>query len=157
MLVKDRLARANAHFIAGRSPAQLAILDRGPVRRVVLATLPTLMRLLFDESGTRALGGDPLSGTLELNIRRPDGTGVDPFEIAIRDGGCTVSRRSSFRRPDARVTIGLADMVRMGSGAVDPGRFVAEGMADGRISMGGDPFLFLAVPNLFRMANRKLI
>lgn len=157
MLVKDRLARANAHFIAGRSPAQLAKLERGPLRRMVLAALPVAMRALFDGPGTRALGGEPLSGTLELNILRPGGVGADPFEIVIRDGGCTVLRRNTIRRPDARVTIGLADMLRMGSGAVDPGRFVAEGMADERIGMEGDPFLFLAVPNLFRMANRKLI
>ncbi|WP_433667700.1 hypothetical protein ACQP06_28515 [Nocardia sp. CA-136227] len=156
MLVKDRLTLANAHFIAGRTPAQLAKLESGPLRRAVLAALPIAMRLLFDGAATRALGGEPLAGTLELNILRPGERGSDPFEIVIRNGRCRIARKASARA-SSRVTIGLADMVRMGSGAVDPGRFIAEGMTSGRIVMTGDPFLFLAVPNVFRMANRKLI
>ena len=154
--VRDRLALTQARFVAGQSPERLARLESGAARRVALRSLPLALRLLFSPEAARGIKGVSAAGTVALNIRGPDGSGADPFEIVIADAHCKVRRRRNAR-PDASLTIGLADMVRMGSGAVDPGFFLAEGIAAGRIELKGDVFLFLSFPNLFRMANRKLI
>lgn len=154
--VKARLQRANAHVIAGPAGALLVLIERGPLRRALLAVLPRVLPRLFRTESTRVLGGEPLSGVLELKLRNPSGAAADPFGIAFDGDGCRVSRGCRVR-PDASVTISLADMVRLGSGAVDPGKFLAGGIGAGRIGLVGDPFLMLAFPNLFGLANRKLI
>lgn len=154
--VKATFQKANARLIAGPAGTRLGLIERGPVRAVLLAVLPFVMPRLFRRSSTRVLGGEPLAGTLELNLRKPDGTGVDIFAVVFDGDGCNVSRGRTAR-PDASVTIGLADMLRLGSGSVDPGRFLAEGIGAGSIELTGDPFLMLAFPNLFGLANRKLI
>lgn len=160
--LKSKVQRANARFVSGRGGAQLTRIERGPVRSAVLAALPMLMPRLFRKEATRALcsdrlGGEPLTGTLELNLSKPGTTTVDTFVVAFDGDGCTVRRGSNGHRPDAGVTIGLPDLVRLGSGAYDPGTFLAEGIAAGRIELNGDPFLMLAFPNLFGLANRKII
>jgi hypothetical protein len=154
--IKERVALAQARFIAARSPEQLARLERGPVRRVVLRSFPLALRLLFSRKAAFDAAGQPLAGVVELKIRDPNGDGADAFEVVIRDGRCE-AHRGAATRPGASLSIGLADMLRLGSGAVDPGFFLAEGMAAGRIELQGDVFLFLSFPNVFRMANRKLI
>jgi hypothetical protein len=152
----DRLRVANARLIAGPADGRLARLERGVPRAIVLGALPLALRLLFSRKAARGLDGVPLNGTVELAIRRPDGGEPDRFEVVIGGGRCG-ARRGAASNPGARVEIGLADMVRLGSGAVDPGFFLADGIAAGRVALKGDVFLFLAFPNVFRMANRKLI
>lgn len=154
--LKATLQQANARFIAGGGGDRLARLERGRIRAAALISLPVVLPRLFRKDVTRALGGEPISGTLGLNLKRGEGDGVDSFEIVFGGNGCRVARGRSVH-PDATVTIGIADMIRLGSGAVDPGKFLAEGIGAGRIELTGDPFVMLAFPNLFGLANRKLI
>ena len=154
--IQDRVAVAQARFIANRSPQQLAWLERRPIRRIILGALPLALPLMFSRKAARGVAGVQPSGVVELKIRRPGDDGVDAFEVTVADGRCKV-RRGPSPRPRASISIGLADMARMGSGSVDPALFLAEGIAAGRIELKGDVFLFLAFPNLFRMPNRKLI
>lgn len=154
--LKARFQSMNAQYVARASAGELARLERGLPRVLILAVLPRLMPRMFQPSATRVLGGEPLSGTMQLNLVRAGFGRPDPFTVAFDSDGCTVTRGWASR-PDACVDIGLADMVRLGSGAVDPGKFLADGISAGSISLTGDPFLMLAFPNLFGLANRKLI
>jgi hypothetical protein len=154
--IGERLAVRRARLIAGLSDAQLGHLERGPLRWLIVRTLPVAMPLMFSRKAARGVGGAPVSGTVELALRRRDGGESDVFSVVIADGRCRV-RRGPAARPRASISIGLIDGARMGSGAVDPAFYLADGIAAGRISLSGDVFLFLAFPNLFRMPNRKLI
>src|SRR5262249_19110052 len=135
-LTAHDIQASQARLIAGLRDDQLARLERGPLRSLILRSLPIAMPLMFSRKAARGLRGPPLTGTIELAIRKASGK-PDVFAVAIDGRRCRV-RRGRAARPGASIEIGLGDLVRMGSGSVDPAAFLAERFADGRIALKGD-------------------
>jgi hypothetical protein len=120
----------------------MAGVDARPVpHRVILRLLPAVISRRFDPA---AAGG--LEAVFELRVRDPDGAGSTPFRLAIAGGRCEVSRGPA-PGAGATATVGADDLIRMASGAVGFPRLLSMG----RLELGGDPFLALRFPTLFRL------
>jgi hypothetical protein len=142
-----RLATAMARVVAALSDEQLGRLERGPLRRLVIGTLPAALRVLFRRR--RAAG---TSGVVELRLVDPDGGAPACVSVAFADGTCTVARGPSAR-PTATLTVGIGDLVRMASGAVSSPALVQVG----RLRIMGDVFLVMSFPSLFGLPTRPLV
>ena len=152
----ERVKLGAARFVAGRSPRQLAWIETGIPRRVLVALLPRALKLRFDRSVARNVDGSAVVGVVELELRHPGGSRSDYVEVTLADGAIRVRRQAS-ERPTAKLAIGLADMIVMGSGAVDPAEFLGAKIRSGDVLLQGDVFLFLRFPAMFKMATRQLV
>ncbi|MFL5829234.1 MAG: SCP2 sterol-binding domain-containing protein [Solirubrobacteraceae bacterium] len=95
----------------------------------------------FDRRSARGL-----TATLELRIRvlpRRRGT---PVSLLIDDGRLRI-RPGAAAAPGATATVALTDLLRLGVGAAAWPQL----MANGRLTLSGDPFLALRFPSLFRL------
>jgi hypothetical protein len=127
-----------------RGDRRLSAVDRGPGRRVLLAALPRALARRFDAEAA----GD-LDTTLELMIRGEDGRAPDRLIVVISRGRCDI-RPGAGVTAKASITIGASDIVRLATGAVAWPRLL-EG---GRLELGGNPFVALRFPALFRLQPR---
>jgi hypothetical protein len=138
--------RAQTQTIVSRGGARAARLDgRAVPHRVILRALPSAISRRFDPSAA----GD-LRGVFELRIRDPRGGGPARFQITVSEGRCDIERGPASE-PGATATVGADDLIRMTSGATG----FPELLATGRLELGGDPFLALRFPALFRLPARR--
>jgi hypothetical protein len=136
---------ALAQAIMGRGGERVAGLDARPVpHRVILRALPYAIARRFDPEAAR-----DLRAVFELQVRDPGGSEPARFGLTVADGRCEV-RPGPAADPAATATIGADDLIRMVSGAIG----FPELLASGRMELGGDPFLALRFPALFRLPPR---
>jgi uncharacterized protein YjeT (DUF2065 family) len=139
----SRLARA----VAALSDKQLRIVGRGPVRRLVLATIMRVLPTRIDRAAAANL-----EAVIELRIRAANGGGggrPDHYELVVDHGRCRVRHRPS-ERAAVTLTLGGSDLVRLATGAASWPQL----LGDGRLQLTGDPFLALRFPALFRLPAR---
>jgi hypothetical protein len=135
-------SRARAQAIVGRSGSRVAELDKSPLaHRVILRLIPRAVPRRFDPEAAR-----DLRAVFELRIRDPRGGEPTPFQLTIADGLCQVNPGPA-PDPDATAALGADDMIRLVSGAIG----FPELLASSRLELGGDPFLALRFPGLFRL------
>jgi putative sterol carrier protein len=118
---------------------RLADLDRRPVpHRAILRALPSAIGRRFDPDAA-----GELDAVFELTVR-----GREPaqFSLRISDGACEVTPGPA-PNADAIATIGADDLIRLASGAIG----FPELLASGGLELGGNPFLALRFPGLFRL------
>ena len=138
--------RAQAQTIVSRGGARAANLNGRPVpHRVILRALPRGISRRFDPSAA----GD-LQGVFELRIADPRGGEPARFQITVSEGSCDI-RRGPASEPGATATVGADDLIRMASGATG----FPELLATGRLELGGDPFLALRFPALFKLPAQR--
>lgn len=144
-LVHDLQVR-QARWVHGLSDQQLGFVERGPVRWLLMRALPVVLPLKFKKS----VGGD-IDGVLELRFIDPAGGEPDRIQLVMRTGKCRGVRNGSARA-DATALMHVPDLVRLAAGAVDAG-WLAH---DGRVTVSGDPFLFVRFPAAFGLRTRPL-
>ena len=148
---KRALQMAMARVVAGRTDRQL---ERAPIGPIVIWALPLLLRAQFRPEYAVDLDGNDIDGTILLNLLRDGGRRRDQFEVALERRRCRVRRQSGgTRRPDATLTIGLADLLRMAAAATDALALVPAG----RVAISGDTFLVARFPPMFRQPTRSVI
>ena len=103
---------------------------------VVAAALPAAMVRRFDPGAAR-----DLVATFELEL---SGT---RYAVLVERERCRVERRAA-PEAGARVRISAGDLVRLASGATEWTTLLGQR----RLELGGDPFLALRFPKLFRLA-----
>jgi hypothetical protein len=87
-----------------------------------------------------------LDATLELRVRFRRMRKPVPFTLRIETGRLRL-RPGAAAKPGATATIGAGDLGRL---AIGTSRW-PELLASGRLELGGDPFLALRFPMLFRL------
>lgn len=114
-------------------------------RRAILRAVPLGLERRFDA----AAAGD-LEAVLELRITDSERKRGARFAIIVAGGRCEVRRRPA---PDAgaQVSIPALDAVRLLAGA-EPWPAL---LADGRLTLSGEPFLALRFPTLFGFARSR--
>jgi alkyl sulfatase BDS1-like metallo-beta-lactamase superfamily hydrolase len=135
----ERLRGVASKLVSGRSDEQLARLERGPQRRVVLEAIFAALPRRFDAEAAGDL--DAVAAFCVESGER--------YSVAIRDGSCTVVRGAS-ERPQVTFTLGTADLLRLATGAA---RWT-DLLGARRIVLTGDPFLALRVIGAFGLARR---
>ncbi len=113
---------------------------------MIVCLIPLALRLQF-----RRGAASDAHGVVELRLRDPRG-GHDAVEVTLDNGRCLVQRRPS-ERPTATLSVGLADMIRMATGAVG----VPALLQGGRLQVNGDLFLIMRFPTFFGMPTRPLV
>jgi alkyl sulfatase BDS1-like metallo-beta-lactamase superfamily hydrolase len=136
-----RALAAVGEQVRKRDDRQLARVERGMPRKVLLATIFAGMRRRFDPQA--AAGVDTV---IEWRIRGAGGAPDDGYEVVVRDGRGRV-RRGGGDKPAVTFTIGAADLLRLATGATPWQRM----LADGSLQIAGDPFVALRLPKLFRL------
>ena len=139
---QQRALAAVAVQVAKRSDKQMAAVERGMPRRVMLATIFTGMRRRFDPAA--AAGVDTV---IEWKIRGTADAPEDRYQVIVRNGTCRI-RRGGTDKPAVTFTIGAANLLRLATGAAQWQRM----LADGSLQIAGDPFAALRLPKLFRLA-----
>jgi hypothetical protein len=130
-----------------RGGSRVAGLDGRPMaHRVILRLIPRAVVARFDPE----IAGD-LRAAFELRVRDPWGGEPARFQLTIADGLCQVSPGPASD-PGATATLGADDMIRLVSGAIG----FPELLASGRLELGGNPFLALRFPGLFRLPARAV-
>jgi hypothetical protein len=128
--------------VLSRGGDRVARLDARPVPHwVIVRALRRAIALRFDP-----VAAGELSAVFELRVRDPGGGEPAKFALAVSDGTCSVTRGPATR-PNASVTVGAGDVIRMVSGASG----WPELLATGRLELAGDPFTALRFPQLFRL------
>ncbi len=140
----ERLRLAAGRFVSRRSDDQLARLEHGPQRRVMLETLFAGMRRRFDP----AKAGD-LDTVVEFRILA-DGEGPrERYQLTIRDGQCEIARGGTAA-PHTWFTLSAADLLRLGTGAASWPKLLGAR----RVELGGDPFTGLRILMVFGISAR---
>jgi hypothetical protein len=128
-----------------RAGEKIAALDRRPIpHRAFLRALPHAIPRRFDPQAA----GD-LEAVFELRVRDPAGGEPARFSLRISGGACHLTPGAGADA-GAVATLGADDLIRMASGAIS----FPELLASGRLELGGDPFLALRFPGLFRLPAR---
>ena len=136
-----------AHYVAGLSDDQLAaVFERRLVRKVLVRAMVLALPRKFQKS----IGGD-VDGVIELRLADPAGGEPDRIQVTIRNGRCH-TRRGGDARPDATATMRIVDLIRLAAAAADAGWL----MHDGKITLSGDPMLFIRFPAMFGLPTRPL-
>jgi hypothetical protein len=131
--------------ILSRGGDRVAGLDSRPgPHRAILRAIPYAIPRRFDPEAAR-----DLRAVFELQIPDPGGGQPARFGLTVADGRCEV-KAGAAAEPAATATIGADDLIRMVSGAIG----FPELLASGRMELGGDPFLALRFPALFRLPPR---
>jgi hypothetical protein len=143
-LKSERLRVAAGKFVSRRSDEQLARLEHGPQRRVMLETMIAAMRRRFDP----VVAGD-LDTVVEFRLL-DDGSGpAERYQVTIRRGECTITRGGSAK-PETWFTLSAADLLRMGTGAASWPQL----LGTRRVELGGDPFTGLRILSVFGISAR---
>jgi putative sterol carrier protein len=142
-----RVRAAIARLVARLSDGQLRWLEWALIRWLVIRSVAPALRLLFKPSIA-----EDVDGVIELRLKRPRGGPPEYIEIDIRGRTCLV-RRAPSRWPTATLTITLADMLRIATGAVG----VPPVVQAGRVRFSGDVFLIMRFPELFRLPKRPFV
>lgn len=144
--IRDR-RRVQAEAILSRGGSRVAELDGRPIaHRVILRVIQHAIPRRFD---AEAAGG--LNAVFELRISDPQGGEPARFQLTITDGLCEV-RPGPASDPGATAALGADDMIRLVSGAIG----FPELLASGKLELGGNPFLALRFPGLFRLPARAV-
>lgn len=146
MSILHDLAVRRAKYVAGLSDEQLGFLERGALRWVLVRAIPIAFPLKFKKS----VGGD-IDGVLELRLIDPRGGEPDRIQLAMKNGRCR-GRRNGTARPDATATMHISDLIRLAVACVEAGWLTN----DGRVTLSGDPFLFVRFPAAFGLHTRPL-
>ena len=138
----ERLRGAAGKLVARGSDDQLARLERGPQRRLVLEAIFAGMRRRFDPEAA----GD-LDAVAAFRIEPGARGGGERYEATIREGRCTVGRGQSAE-PQVTFTLSAGDLLRMATGAVE----WTDLLGDRRMDLAGDPFVALRILAVFGLA-----
>ncbi len=109
--------------------------------------MPLVMRLRFK----RKLARD-VEGVVEFRWLQPHGDVPRFMEIRVSDGRCRI-RHVQSDRPTAVMSVGVADLIRMGAGAVATPTLIDEG----RMRLNGDMFMIMRIPELFGLPTEPLV
>jgi hypothetical protein len=142
----ERLLAAAGKFVSRRSDHQLARLERGPQRRLMLEAIFAGMRRRFDPQAAA-----DLQTVVEFRILADGGAAAESYQVAIDGGRCTVTRDGSAQ-PDTWFKVSAADLLRLGTGAASWPQL----LGTRRVELGGDPFTGLRVLHVFGISARKL-
>lgn len=142
----ERLLAAAGRFVSRRSDHQLARLERGPQRRLLLGTIFAGMRRRFDPAAAA-----DLQAVVEFRILADGGGPDERYQAAIENGECTVTRDGSAQ-PDTWLTLRAVDLLRLGTGAASWPQL----LGSGRVELGGDPFTGLQILRVFRIGARAV-
>jgi hypothetical protein len=143
-VIRER-GRPRALAILSRGGSRVAQLDKRPIpHRAILRVIEHAIPRRFDPEAAR-----DLDAVFELRVRDPRGREPASLALTVADRRCEVSTGPA---PDsaATATLGADDLIRMVSGAVG----FPELLASGRLELGGDPFIALRFPGLFRLPAR---
>jgi hypothetical protein len=132
-------ARPRARAMIARAGERLGELAEHPVaHRLVARSLPAVLARRFDPSRARHL-----EATFELRLRGPRPA---RFAITIGSGRCRIVPGDA-PGAGAAVELGADDALALISGACG----WPELLANGRLTMSGDPFLALRFPMVFAL------
>jgi hypothetical protein len=138
--------RERGQSIVSRGGARVADLDaRALAHRIFLKALPYAISRRFDPS----VAGD-LRVVFELLVSDPRGGEPARFQLTVADRRCEV-KPGPAADAGATATVGADDLIRMASGAIS----FPQLLAAGRLELGGNPFLALRFPGLFRLPARS--
>lgn len=125
-------------------------LERHIASRMFLRGLPFALQRKF-RGKDAVVEGEDVTALIEMEIRHGEDARV-PLAISIHRRRCTI-RKMPVSNPDVAMSLRLADLIRMVSGAVDGPML----MAEGRMKVSGDPFLLARFPGLFGLRTRSLL
>jgi hypothetical protein len=114
-------------------------------RRAILRAVPFGLEWRFD-----AAAAGELEAVIELRVTDSDRRRGARFAIVVGGGRCEVRRRPA-PESGAQVSIPALDAVRLLAGA-EPWPAL---LADGRLTLSGEPFLALRFPTLFGFARSR--
>lgn len=140
----ERLKTATGRFVAHRSDAQLARLEHGPQRKLMLEAMFAGLRRRFDSDAA----GD-LETVVEFRILAEGGAPAERYQVTIANGRCTVTRGGGAT-PKTWFTLGAADLLRLGTGAAS----WPELLGARRVELGGDPFIGIRALGIFGISAR---
>jgi hypothetical protein len=141
------LRRAQAEAMLSRGGSRVAELGGSPiVHRMLLRVIEHAIPRRFDPEAA----GD-LRAVFELRIGDPRGGEPARFQLTIADRVCEV-RPGPASDPGATAALGADDMIRLVTGAIG----FPELLASGKLELGGNPFLALRFPGLFRLPARAV-
>jgi SCP-2 sterol transfer family len=147
---KRGLQVALARFVARQPDRRLELLA-GPV---VVWAMPFVLRAGFRPEYAVDFDRTDIDGCILINLVGDRGGRRDQFEITLDRRRCRVRRRRpGGRRPDATLTVRLADLLRMLATVTDPPRLASEG----RLAMTGDTFLLVRFPAMFGQPTRSVL
>lgn len=109
--LKTRADAEIARFIAGPGKRPLARLESGSLRAAAITALANGLARRFDPEQAA-----DMDAVIELRLTRPGSEETDPIEIAISNRQCRVTLQPS-QSPDVCIRIGLADLIRLSTGA----------------------------------------
>jgi hypothetical protein len=142
----ERLRLAAGKFVSRRSDHQLARLEHGPQRRVMLETLFAGMRRRFDPEAA----GD-LDTVVEFRILANGKGAAERYQAVISGGQCTITRGGSAT-PQVTFTMSAADLLRLGTG----GASWPQLLGARRVELTGDPFTGLRILGVFGISARAV-
>jgi len=141
---------ALARFVARQPDRRLELLA-GPI---IVPAMPFVLRASFRPAYAVDFDMTDIGACILINLMRDRGGRRDQFEITLERRRCRVRRgRTGGRRPDATLTVRLADLVRLQVAAADP-----LGLASvGRVAMTGDTFLAARFAAMFAQPTRAVV
>lgn len=162
---RDRAAAAR-RSLARRQRAAIVAVARVVARQsdrriermlgpITVLGLPLVLRLRFQPEYAVDFDGEEIQSMIAVKLLRRDGRQVDEFEVVVdrRRARARHRRRGVGGRPDAVLTLHLADMLRMVVAATDP--LVLAGAK--RLVMEGDTFLLVRFPAMFGQPTRSVV
>ena len=142
----ERLRAVAGRFVSRRSDDQLARLEHGPQRRLLLEAIFAGLRRRFDPEAA----GD-LETVAEFRILADGDAPSERYQVTIGDRHCTVTRGGSAD-PATWFTLSAADLLRLGTGAASWPQL----LGSRRVELGGDPFTGLRILRVFGISARAV-
>ncbi len=147
---RRRLHAGLARLVARQPDRRLERLAGPAVTRM----LPFVLRTKFRPAYAVDFDRTDIDACILLDLMRERGGRRDQFEITLERRRCRVRRRHpGGLRPDATLTVRLADLVRMLVAATDPLRLASVG----RVAMAGDTFLLVRFAGMFGQPTRSVL
>lgn len=143
---QQRLLR-RAEFVARLTDEQLSVLERPPLRPILLRAMALGLPRKFEPAVA-----DGYACVLAIEFEKPGTDSVDRLELVIRDGRARATL-GGHAHPDATMRLRVIDLIRLAAGTVEAGWLIN----DGRIKTSGDMMVFLRFPAMFGLRTRPVL